>query len=431
MKTTEYISRRSFFKKAAGAIAFPYVIASSALGKSGNIAASERITVGCIGMGWQGTENLRNFLSHSEAQVVAVCDIDIEHLNEARDIVNKHYGNKDCAVYKDFCELLGREDIDAVSIALPDHWHAIPVIMAARLGKNIYGEKPLAYNISEGRAMCEAVKRHGIVWQTGSWQRSREDFRKASELVRNGRIGKVHTIKVGLFQGYFDFEKNGDRKAVEVVPKGFDYDRWLGPAPWAPYAPARCHKNFRWISDYAGGQITDWAGHHCDIAQWGMGTEHTGPVEVEGHGVFPRDGLWDTATDYHFECKYAEGFTMIVSSEFPNGTRWEGSDGWVFVNRGWFETSPASLKDSVIGSNEIHLYRSDDHVGNFLDCVRSRALTITPIEVAQRSISIGHLGIIAMRLGRKVRWDPAKELFIDDAEASRMLSRAMRSPWHL
>jgi len=421
------INRRQFLTRATGTVAglvsFQY--------KTSSIVPSSRITIGSIGLGWMGTENLEGFLHHSNAQVVAVCDIDINHLNNARDMVNKKYGNKDCATYNDFRELIARDDIDAVSIAAPDHWHAIIAIAAARAGKDIYGEKPLAYNISEGRAICDAVKKHGAVWQTGSWQRSVSNFHRACELVRNGRIGKVHTIKIGLHRGFVDYAKTGSRKTPEPVPQGFDYDMWLGPAPWAPYAPARCHKNFRWVSDYAGGQITDWAGHHCDIAQWGMGTDDTGPIEVEGHGVFSGDGLWDALTDYHFQGRYAEGFTMIVSSDITSGTRWEGTEGWIYVDRGRLRTNPASLSGSVIGPDEIHLYKSEDHYWDFLDCVRTRELTITPVETAQRSISIGHLGIAAIKMGRKLKWDPEKEHFVNDPEADRLLFRPMRSPWHL
>ena len=436
MAQNENIKRRQFLKFAAstyiGSLVFPHIIPASALGKNGTVAPSNRIVMGSIGLGGMGTVNLKGFLEKSDAQVIAACDVDINHRNRARDIINKKYGNNDCATYNDFRELLVRKDIDAVCIALPDHWHAIAATMAAKTGKDIYAEKPLAYTISEGRAIVDAVKKYGIVWQTGSHLRSERNFRFACELVRNGRLGKVHTVKVGL--PYGNTIQKRETKPTPV-PEGFDYDMWLGPAPWAPYSPARCHFNFRWISDYSGGQITDLAGHYCDIAQWGMNTEHTSPVEIEGKAVFPKaeDGLFDTAESYRFFCKYKEGFTMIVadSRQHKMGARFEGEEGWIHVSRSGMDAQPKSLLKSVIGQNGIHLYKSDDHRQNFLDCIKTRNRTVAPANVAHRSIMIGHLGLIAMKLGRKVGWDPEAERFINDPAADRMLSRSMRSPWHL
>ena len=376
--------------------------------------------------------------------MVAVCDVDTAYRNRGRDLVNEKYGSSDCATYNDFRDLIARKDINAVLIALPDHWHAIPAIMAARAGKDIYGEKPLAYNIAEGRAICDAVKRYGIVWQTGSQQRSDWKFRRACELVRNGRIGKVNTVRVGLPYGNY----RSDKILPTAVPDGFDYDMWLGPAPSAPYCPGRCHIHFRWISDYSSGQIADWAGHHCDIAQWGMGTQYTAPVEIEGKGYFPGD-FYDTVEGFQFECKYAEGFTMIVADSDKNikekdgitftkdsfkegiGVLFEGTEGWIQVNRTGLDVYPQSLRDTVIGPDEIHLYESNDHIGNFIDCVKTRSETIAPAEAAHHSIMIGHLGVAAMKLDRKLKWDPKSEHFIGDPEADRLLSRPMRSPWHL
>lgn len=426
--------RREFLKRtagmAAGAASFPYIIPSSALGLTGTVAPSNRITIGCIGMGGMGTGNMGGFLEQKDAQVIAVCDVDSKHRENAANAINSKYGNTDCAQYNDFRELLARGDIDAISAAVPDHWHALVATRAAQAGKDIYGEKPLAYSIEEGRAIVDAVKRHGRVWQTGSWQRSQDHFRFGCELVRNGRIGKVHTVKVGLPN------TNGIRAgstAPSEPPEGFDYDMWLGPAPYAPYCEARCHWNFRWISDYAGGQLTDWAGHHIDIAHWGMGTELSAPVEIEGSGIWPlaKDGLFDTVENYTFTCKYKEGFTMIVSGLLPGGTRFEGDKGWVHVNRGLIDAEPKSLLNEVIGPDETHLYESANHIGNFLDCVKTRATTITPAEVAHHSVMVAHLGIIAMKLERKVRFDPVQERFVGDIDADRMLSRPMREPWNL
>lgn len=430
------LNRRSFIKRAgtaaAGVLGFPYLVPGSALGKNGAVAPSNRITFGLIGAGGQGTSDMRGFLEKPEAQVIAVCDVDKRHRNRAQNLVNEKYGNKDCAAYNDFRELIERKDIDALITALPDQWHAIVAIRGARAGKDIYGEKPLAYTISEGRAIVDAVDKYGIVWLTGSQQRSGRNFRFACELVRNGRIGKVHMVKVGLPYGN-SIHKGSTKPAP--VPDGFDYDMWLGPAPWEPYAPARCHWNFRWISDYSGGQITDWSGHHIDIAHWGMDTELSAPIEIEGTGIFPRakDGLFDTVESYRFVCKYKEGFTMIVadSRQHKMGVRFEGSEGWIHVNRGGIEAHPQSLLKSKIRPDEIHLYKSDDHKQNFLDCVKTRSRTVAPADVAHHSIMVGHLGLISIKLGRKIFWDAARERFVDDPEADRFLSRPMRSPWHL
>ena len=282
--------------------------------------------------------------------------------------------------------------------------------------------------------MADAVRRYGTVWQTGSWQRSKSHFRHACELVRSGRIGEVSRVKIGLPAGCIC-----DPQQEEPIPEGFDYDFWLGPAPEAPYCTQRCHWNYRWILDYSGGILTDWGAHHIDIANWGMGTEYTGPCEVEGAGFYPSDGLWDAAVDYRFEARYAagasplapKGFTMVISNGFPMGARFEGTDGWIHVNRDSLTSEPDSLRDSEIGPGDASLCRSADHVRNFLDCIPTRAQTVTPIEVAHRAISVSHLGNIAMQLGRKVAWDPAKERFIDDSEAERMRARAMRGPWRL
>ncbi|MCC6697251.1 MAG: Gfo/Idh/MocA family oxidoreductase [Candidatus Hydrogenedentes bacterium] len=433
------MSRRDFLKRtgvaSAAAAGFPYIIPASALGANGTVAPSNRIVMGCIGVGSQGTGNMEGFLKMPDAQIVAVCDVDRAHRENAQKIVNETYGDQDCAGYGDFREFLERDDLDAVSIAVPDHWHSIPAIAAAKKGLDIYAEKPLALTINEGKAMVEAVHRYGVVWQTGSWQRSKENFRRGCELVRLGRIGEVHTVKVGLPTGH-----SIETQPAMPIPDGFDYDFWLGPAPEAPYTPKRCHWDFRWILDYSGGQLTDWAAHHCDIANWGMGTEGTGPISVEGQGEFPRDGLYNAAINYMLECKYApgaspvapKGFTMLVSNSFPMGTRFEGSEGTLFVDRGdVLETDPPTLKDSQLGPNETPLYKSENHAQNFFDCVRSRKPTITPIEAAHRAITIAHLGNIAMLLGRKVEWDPVKQTFPNDPVAERKLMRAMRGPWHI
>jgi len=432
------LNRRQFLRKATGvalgAASLPYIIPSSVLGKDGQVAPSERITIGCIGVGWQGTSNMEDFLREPAARVVAVCDIDANHLKDAKGTVDEAYGNQDCLTYHDFRELLARDDIDAVSLGLPDHWHAVPAIMAARAGKDIFGEKPLSHSLIEGRALCDAVKRYGRIWQTGSWQRSQSNFRFGAELVLNGRIGQLHTVEVGLPAGHTDFAGTKGQETLEPPPDHLDYDFWLGPAPYAPYCPARVHKNWRWHLDYGGGQLMDWIGHHGDIAHWGIGVQYTGPHEIEGYGEYPPTGLYNTATRYRLAARYPNGITMTIAgghNDIRSGTKWIGAEGWVWVNRGGrIEAEPGSLLNETFGSNEIHLYRSPGHARNFLDCVKSREITLAPAEVAHRSATPGHLGQIAMLLGRKIRFNPDTEEIIDDPEASRMLGNPLRSPWH-
>lgn len=432
------MKRREFLKTiplaVAGVAGFPTIVPASALGRSGTTAPSNRIVMAGIGFGMMGFPNMEAFLSKDEVQWVAVCDVDEKPLFEARDIVNEKYGNNDCAVYRDFRELFLRRDLDAVSIAVPDHWHAILSIAAARAGFDIYGEKPITHSLREGRALSDAIKRYGRVWQTGSWQRSVENFHRACELVRNGRIGKVLKIEVGLPQGHHDFAGTFGQETIGPPPPELDYDFWVGPAPYVPYCPARVHMNWRWNMDFGGGQLMDWVGHHLDIAHWGMGWDYTGPVEIEGRGEFPKSGIYNSAMRYYLTAKYADGTPVVIAGGYPEirgGTKWIGEHGWIWVDRGAFEAHPAHLVHEVIGPNEIKLYKSRDHYQDFLDCVKTRSLTITPCEVAHRSASVGHLGVIAIELGRKIRWDPATETIIDDPEAERLLSRAYRRPWQL
>ena len=433
MKKKTMSSRRSFLQgtaSAGAAFVFPSIVPQSALGAGGRTAPSNRIVMGAIGVGSQGTSNMKRFVGNEEAQMVAVCDIERAHRERAKGIIDGAYENNDCTAYTDFRELIGRGDLDAICLALPDQWHAIPAVTAAKAGIDMYGEKPLSRSIRESRAICDAVHRYGCVWQTGSWQRSGEHFRHACELVRNGRIGRVHTVEVGLPTG-----PTSEPKPIKPVPEGLDWDMWLGPAPYRPYCEFgrnRCHWDWRWIMDYSGGQLTDWAGHHIDIAHWGLGFDETGPVEVHGKGEYPREGLYNAPTSYRFFCKYANGVTINVSNRNRAGATWYGENGWVWVDRGGIDASDKSLLDrNSIGPSDIHLYKSDDHWQNFLDCVRSRQKTVTPVETACRSISVGHLGEIAMLTGRKIKWDPVKEEILGDPGASALLGRAYRKPWVL
>jgi hypothetical protein len=343
--------------------------------------------------------------------------------------VDSYYDQEGCAAYNDFRQLLARDDIDAVLIATQDHWHILQGIAAAKAGKDMYVEKPLSLTIAEGRALCDAVTRNGRVFQHGTQQRSSRDFRFACELVLNGRIGELHTIQVGS-----PASGELEDQPKMPIPEGFDYDMWLGPAPWKPYTEKRCLTPYWYfISDYSIGYVAGWGVHHIDIAQWGNNSERTGPIEIEGTGVFPKGGLCDTATAWDIEMKYANGVRLVYTDEkkCKQGIRFEGAEGWVFVNRSEIDAQPKSLLESMIQPNEKHLYESSNHQRNFLDCIKTRQETICPVEVAHRSTTICHVSQIAMVLERKLRWDPAGERFIDDSEANRMLSKAMRSPWHL
>lgn len=392
--------------------------------------ASERITVGIIGAGVIAQAHVWPIVAQPDTQVLAVCDVQDAKCQAMVDGVNARYGSKVCRGYRDFRELLARPDIDAVFICTPDHWHALQVVAAAQAGKHCYSEKPFSRTIAEGRAMVEAVRRSGIVFQHGTQQRSDPLFRHACELVRNGRIGKVHTVRVAVVGN--EARGWGVRKEP---PPGVDWEMWLGPAPWAPYSDERIDRlHWFFIQDYsAGGYISGWGIHHVDIAQWGLGKDHTGPVSYVGTGTFAPDGMADTPLTWHVECEYADGTRMIFTTpnEAPFGITFEGTEGTVFVNRGEFWTRPEAIGRERIGPEETHLYRSDDHHRNFLDCIRTRRPTVAPVKVGYHSQIICSLSDIAIRLGRKIRWDPAREQVINDPGAKRLLARAMRSPWSL
>ncbi len=430
------MKRRLFLRTAtlaaAGAAGFPTIVRASALGLTGRPAPSDRIVMAGIGFGMQGVPNMKAFLGNEDVQWVAVCDVDRGHLDEARLIVDEHYGTRDCDACRDFRELFARRDLDAVSIAVPDHWHAILALSAVRAGLDVYGEKPLTHGLREGRALCDAVKRYGRVWQTGSWQRSVADFHRAAELVRNGRLGGILRVEVGLPEGHWDFAGTFGREAAAPVPEGLDYDMWLGPAPWFPYREAALHMNWRWNMAFGGGQLMDWVGHHVDIAHWGLGFDETGPVSIEARGEYAKAGIYDSPVRYRVDATYGDGTPLVVAGGYPEiwpGTKWIGERGWIWVDRGEFRTEPASLRREEIGPGEVRLRRSRDHYRDFLDSVRNRAATIAPCEVAHRSASVGHLGVAAMSVGRRLRWDPATETIIGDAEAERQLTRSCRAPW--
>jgi predicted dehydrogenase len=429
-------TRRDFLTRSAaavaGAVILPQIIPSTAMGLGGKLPPSDRIVMGAIGTGSQGTGNLKGFLGRvKELQFVAVCDVDTSHAANAKGLIDQINKNSDCRTYGDYREFLEKEKLDAVSIALPDHWHGLIYSAAANKKLDVYGEKPLARTINDSKAIVSAVKNNNIVWQTGSWQRSLENFRRGAELAVNGRIGKLTRVEVGLPDG----GRGIGTPPVMEVPAELNWEMWLGPAPKVPYRGVS-HWNWRWILDYSGGQLTDWTGHHIDIAQWGFGMERSGPVEIVGEGVYPRDGIYNAPVEYDFNCKYANGIEMRVANasrlRMGMGATWYGEKGWIHVDRGnvLLASDPKILAE-VIGENEIHLYKSDNHIGNFLECVKSRKETVAPVEIAHRSITVGLLGEIAMTTGQKIQWDPEKQEIIGNPVASRLLTRPYRQPWNV
>jgi predicted dehydrogenase len=434
MRKINNITRRQFLKGSAvtatGFLA-PTIVPASVFGAD---APSNRITLGCIGVGRQGIGDMKGFMGLRQTQVVAVCDVDSKRTDYAKQLVEKQYG-PGCATYKDFRELISNDYVDAVSIVTPDHWHALPAIEAAKAGKDIFLEKPLTLTIQEGRILSDTLRRYKRIFQVGSQQRSDTRFRQACELVRNGRIGKVHTVKVA-----FGTDPATGPEPPMPIPDNLDYDLWLGPAPWTAYTEKRVHPKSGYgrpgwlrIAAYGAGMITGWGAHHNDIAQWGMGTEYTGPIEIQGQAEYPKDGLWDVHGDFSIEYTYANGVKVICTDnkKSKQGVVFEGTEGWVYVRRGFIDANPKSLLTSTIGPDEIRLYKSNNHKANFLECIKSRAETVAPVEIGHRSCTVCLLGEIAMRLGRKLKWNPDTEQFIGDEQANRMLWRPMRSPWRL
>ena len=408
-------------------------------------APSDRMTIGFVGTGNNGTNWMQQFLRDRRVKVVAVCDVNregggywsgtIRGREPARRMVDQHYGSRDCAAYEDHRKLLARDDIDAIYIGTPDHWHATIAIEAAGAGKHIYGQKPLATSIAEGRRMVQAVGKAGITWQTGSQQRSDPYFKQACAWAREGRLGKIRRVRVGLPGGIPDYGKVADRIQTEAVPWGFNYDRWLGPAPLRPYCPARVGVNFRWVFDYSGGQVTDWGAHHIDIAHLGLDRDSAGPIAIKNaKGTFAPGPVYDTATEFAFEAHYADGVEVLVSSEERMGARFEGDDGWLWVTRGRWDSSDKELLASAEKGIQKQLSKIkkigvSPHVTNFIEAVLEDATPAAPIETAHRSVAVAHLGNIALRTGRDLRWDPAKEKINDDPGASEMLDRPSRPEW--
>ncbi len=430
----EGFTRRRFLRGVGGAIAapclFPAILPARALGLGGATAPSDRITVGMIGTGSHGVAvNLKGMLAQEDAHVVAVCDVDLPRARGAKQLVDAKYGNGDCAACQDFREILARADLDAVAISTPDHWHVPISVMALRAGKDVLCEKP-TLTIAQGRALVDVVRRTGRVFQTATEDRSVGVYHRMAELVRNGRIGKLQTIRVTLPGA--PPERRGNPAPMPVPPE-LDYDLWLGPAPWAPYTGDRVHYNFRWIQDYSGGILADWGMHMFDTAQWANATDRGGPIRVHATGRFYDDGLYDTLCEFHIEYTYSNGVTLIAESG-GTGLRFEGTDGWV-GNAGWrkpLEASSESILRSVIGPEETHLFTcaAGEH-RNFIDCVKSRREPYFPAEIGHRVATVCHIGNISALLGRPLRWDPDAECFPDDPEANRHISRPMRAPWRI
>jgi predicted dehydrogenase len=462
------MNRRHFLKAAASAAILPSVLparaAQSSQSSGSRTSANDLINLGVIGMGGQGPGNTKAFLASDGCRVLAACDIDKDHLQAAVKMINDEYGTEDCTGYHDYRELLAREDIDAVMIAVPDHWHEIVATEAARRKKDIYSEKPLAHTIAEQQSIVRAVEENNVIWQMGSWQRSVPTFHKAAEIVRNGLIGTVTHVEVGLPDDTSDYDGlqkaalaklaaagakvNNLREVVEGSkgwdllvsdpPAGLDYNMWIGPSKMQPYIQARLHKAWRYNYNTGGGHLMDWIGHHCDIAHWGLDFDNSGPSEVEGGGELPpRSAVWNTAAKYRFELKYPQGITMTIAGGYPDikmGTKWIGTEGWVYVDRGKFDASnPAWIPGKRLPRElrKVKLYTSDSHQQNFLDSIKTRQPTITPVQVGHHSAIPGHLCLIAMLTGRNIRWDVNTETIIGDPEASKLLTREYRAPWRM
>ncbi len=451
------MQRRKFIKQtltgvAATTFGFPTIVPASVFGKN---APSNKINIGQIGCGRIGRDHdLPGTLQHDVARVMAVCDLDSNRLKDGKVSVEEFYKKKtgkdkymDVKMYDDYHEMLLNKDIDAVIISTPDFWHAQPAMEAALAGKDIYLQKPTSLTIAEGRMLSNVIKKTGRILQVGTQQRSSEQFRVAAELVRNGRIGKLHTIKIGL-----PGDPSGPAAPAMPVPKGFNYDAWLGSTPEMPYTEKGVHPQVGYgrpgwlrIEQFGAGMITGWGQHHYDIAAWGMDTEYMGPTSVQAVAEFPKSGLWNVHGDFMAKAEYANGVTVYTSGGYLNGIRFEGTEGWIFVSRGDYQASasdPTSktkspkldasdpkLLTSVIGEKEIHLYNSAEQHGNWLDCIQSRKEPISPVEIGHRTCSICLITHISMKLQRKLNWDPIKERFINDEEANKMLSRTQRKPY--
>lgn len=424
-------------------LAAPLILPAGVLGNEKTAAPSRRITIGIIGAGSRGFNLIDEFLEQSDAQIVAVCDVDSFHHRDrpwgqgpaygrepAKRRIDKHYQSTlaGISITSDFRDVCHRDDIDAVVVATPDHWHALCTLEALRNGKDVYCEKPVTHTFHEGQLVCREVAKRKAVFQVGSQQRSTQEFRRAVQLVRSGLPGKVQRIEVGLPPGYD--KPQGDTKVV-AAPDHLDYDLWCGPAPKLPYMRARHHRWWRGHRAFGGGVLMDWIGHHNDIAHWAIGADDSGPTRVEATGwTFPETDVYDTPHQYEIRCEYSGGLQTSISSSNQLGTKFIGEDGWIHVTRGRLTASDERWTDKGVAVRAPDIYHSENHVRNFLDCVKSRKECIAPAETGHRSITPGHLGYVSNALGRALRWDAASEVIVDDAEANSLLqSNVYRKPW--
>ena len=450
------MKRRNFIMNAmaasAGAIVVPTIVPSSVFGKN---APGNRINVGQIGCGRIAREHdMPGVWQYDQARIVAVSDVDSKRMREGKELVEKYYNGKtgsnnavNVKMYADYKEMLLDKDIDAVIISTPDHWHAQPAIEAALAGKHIYLQKPTSLTVEEGRLLSDIIHRQGVILQVGTQQRSSAQFRRAAELVRNGRIGKLHTVKIGL-----PGDPSGPLFEPMPVPNNLNFDMWLGSTPEIAYTenlvhPQNGYSRPGWLrhENYGAGMITGWGQHHYDSAAWGMDTEFTGPRSVEAVAQFPKSGSWNVHGDFMVKHEYDNGITVYTSGGFPNGIRYEGTDGWVFVTRGAYRATPSDpipegstkaldasseeILRSEIGENEIHLYVSEEQHGNWLDCIRSGKQPISPVEIGHRACTVCLVSHIAMKIPGILNWDPVSERFINNDLANSMLSRPQRYPY--
>ena len=451
------MKRRIFLKNAAataaGAFIVPTIVPASVFGKN---APGNRINIGHIGAGRHGNGNLRRTLGSERTVCIAVSDCDKKRNEFAKqtfeEVMNRREnstGYADIKLYDDYRDLLANPDVDAVLINTPDHWHDQQAMEAALAGKHIYLEKPNSLTVATGRVMSDVVRKTGVICQIGTQQRSSEQFRIAAELVRNGRIGRLHTVRVGL-----PGDPAGPEFPVMPVPPNLNYDMWLGSTPEVPYTeegvhPLEGYGRPGWLrkEQFGAGMITGWGQHHFDSAIWGMDTEYTGPVSVQAVAEFPKSGTWDVHGDFMVKAEYANGITMYTSGGFPNGIRYEGTDGWIFVSRGDYratdsdpvsrvsgDSSPLQASDPEIlralpGPNEINLYKSSSHIGNWLECIETGKEPICPVEVGHRACTVCLISHIAMHVPGNLKWDPESERFTNSEVANSLLSRPQRYPY--
>jgi predicted dehydrogenase len=387
------------------------------------IPPSERVRLAFIGVGNQGTNNLKAFLSKKGSEVVAVCDVDKERVAKAKQTVEAKT-KAACATYSDHRSVIDSKDVDAIVLTVPDHWHALPTVQACQAGKDVYCEKPLTLFINEGKVMVAAARKYERIVQTGSQQRSDDRFRLACELVRSGALGKIHTIKIGLPGVNFA----GPAVPDTAPPAELDYETWLGPAPKKPYNVKHVHYNFRFFWDYSGGQQTNFGAHHFDIAQWALGMDESGPVKISGTASYHEQHWYEVPEKFEVVYEYANGVKMIGGQAYPGGVTFEGEKGTLFVDRSKIRANPAEI---LKVKPTVQLYASKDHHLNWLDCVKTRKTPITDVAIGHRSATVCHLGNIAIRVGRPIRWNPESQTIVEDSEAEAMLDRPYRAPWKL